>query len=223
MKSPAFQWYPGDYLASQRVQLMSLEEEGAYIRLLCFCWVHGSIPSDPDRCARLIGKGGSTTLATTVLSMFQPDPLDSSKMIHDRLENERRKQSDWREKSSAGGKKSAAMREASRVVQPNGNTSVSPLLSPVSRELSPKARGSLEELRAFCLTLSLQESDGDWLFDKWNGNEWTNDGKKIKDWKATVRAWKAINIIASQKSQSGRNGNGHRSKSNPNDPNHKPF
>lgn len=143
MKSPAFQWYPGDYLASQRVQLMSLEEEGAYIRLLCFCWVHGSIPSDPDRCARLIGKGGSTTLATTLLTMFQPDPNDASKMVHDRLEIERKKQSDWRQKSVEGGKNSAALREKKRkprVVQPpcqpNGNSSPSLLQSPVSCLLS---------------------------------------------------------------------------------------
>ena len=66
MKSPAFQFYPSDYMASQRVKMMSLEEEGAYCNLLWSCWQHGSIPEDPELAARLIGKGCSTTVARVV-------------------------------------------------------------------------------------------------------------------------------------------------------------
>lgn len=120
MKSPAFQFYPTEYLGSQRVSLMTLEEEGAYIRLLSSCWVHGSIPSDPATIARLIGKGASTTLATTLATMFQPHPLDPSRLIHDRLESERQKQAVWREKSREGGKKSAKLRENAK----GGSTTV---------------------------------------------------------------------------------------------------
>ena len=72
MKSPAFQFYPTDYLGSQRVQMMTLDEEGAYIRLLSYCWQHGTIPSDPAQAARLIGKGASTTLASTMQPPSQP-------------------------------------------------------------------------------------------------------------------------------------------------------
>jgi uncharacterized protein YdaU (DUF1376 family) len=132
MKSPAFQFYPTDYLGSQRVQLMTLEEEGAYFRLMCSCWQHGSIPSDPSIAARLVGKGCSTTVASVVLPMFEV-ALDEGRLTHDRLERERIKQAEWREKSSAGGKKSAESRKSSKggstvvvtVVQPphqpNGN------------------------------------------------------------------------------------------------------
>jgi hypothetical protein len=35
MKSPAFQFYAGDYLADANVQMMSLEQEGALFRRLC--------------------------------------------------------------------------------------------------------------------------------------------------------------------------------------------
>jgi len=111
MKSPAFQFYPADWLSSQRVALMSLEEEGAYIRLLSFCWQHGSIPSDPEKIACLIGKGASTTLATTLATMFEPG---GNGLIHPRLEDEREKQKIWREKSTEGGKKSAAARRQAR-------------------------------------------------------------------------------------------------------------
>ena len=37
-KSPAFQFYPNDWLSSPRITMMSPAEEGAYIRLLCYDW-----------------------------------------------------------------------------------------------------------------------------------------------------------------------------------------
>jgi len=91
-KSPAFQWYPKDILASARVQEMSLAEEGAYRRLLDYCWINGDIPADEKRCARLIGKGATVEIAKVCLEMFTASPDDDSRMIHDRLETEREKQ-----------------------------------------------------------------------------------------------------------------------------------
>lgn len=67
------------------------------------------------------------------------------------------------------------------------------------RKENKKKKGNREECTHFCASLGLPSSDGDWFFDKCEGNGWTNDGKPIKDWKATIRAWKAINIMASQK------------------------
>jgi len=135
MKSPAFQFYPADYTSSQRVRLLTLEEEGAYINLLCSCWLHGSIPADPAMAARLVGKGCSATLATTVLTMFTPSS-QAGRLVHERLERERLKQSDWREKSASGGRKSAELRKgASTTVQPplaNGINQKATLQSSVS-------------------------------------------------------------------------------------------
>jgi uncharacterized protein YdaU (DUF1376 family) len=111
MKAPAFQFYAADWLSSQRVALMTLEEEGAYIRLLAFCWQHGSIPAEPEKIARLIGKGASTTLATTLATMFE---LGGNGLVHERLEAERLKQELWKTKSSEGGKKSAESRKQKR-------------------------------------------------------------------------------------------------------------
>lgn len=91
-KAPAFQWYPKDILASVRVAEMSLSEEGAYRRLIDYCWLHGSIPSDPKRCARLIGKDATPEIAEVALSMFTVDKHDETRMIHDRLDEEREKQ-----------------------------------------------------------------------------------------------------------------------------------
>lgn len=91
-KSPAFQWYPKDILASARVQMMSMTEECAYRRLIDYCWLHGSVPADAQRAARLVGKGCPVEAAKIALEMFEPHPTDQSKLVHDRLEAEREKQ-----------------------------------------------------------------------------------------------------------------------------------
>jgi len=115
VKTPAFQFYATDYLSDANVQMMTLEEEGAYIRLLCFCWIEGSIPNDPERLARLC-KGGSTTLLTNVLNCFTQDPNDPSRLVHKRLEQEREKQRAWREKSAQGGRRSAHKRKTPKTI-----------------------------------------------------------------------------------------------------------
>lgn len=166
VKSPAFQFYPTDWLGSQRVQMLTLEEEGAYIRLLSSCWQHGSIPADPTLAARIVGKGCSTTVARVVQAMFEPSK-EEGRLVHDRLELERIKQVCWREKSSAGGKKSAELRENSRVVEPPFNGAASrvvqhsPLLSSSPSSLSkgggdsPHLNGSLGTSERITLEKSL--------------------------------------------------------------------
>lgn len=109
-KPPAFQFYPQDYLASSRVAEMTLEEEGVYIRLLCYCWSTGSIPADPERCARLAGKGCTVATATVVQRSFNEHPTDPQRLVHDRLEIERENQRTRREQASSAGKKSAERR-----------------------------------------------------------------------------------------------------------------
>jgi hypothetical protein len=70
-----------------------------------------------------------------------------------------------------------------------------------------KARGSQADLIQYCSEIGLPASDGEWLFDKWEGNGWKNDGRTIKDWRGTVRTWKRSgSIFPSQKNGS----NGHK-------------
>jgi uncharacterized protein YdaU (DUF1376 family) len=135
MKSPAFQFYPADYLSSQRVQMMTLEEEGAYIRLLCYCWLHGTIPADLDMIARIIGKGGSTTVARVVQAMFNQHPTNPALLVHERLETERKKQAAWREKSAEGGRRSGKARANKQLAKDKpqtkgGSTVVQPPYEP---------------------------------------------------------------------------------------------
>jgi len=117
-KSPAFQFYPADWLSDINVATMTDQEEGIYIRLLSYCWIHGSIPFDLEKIKRLL-KNGYNHDATTlepILKCF--DQNENGDFIHPRLEKERQKQEEHREKSSRGGKISAEIRENNRKNQP---------------------------------------------------------------------------------------------------------
>jgi len=54
-----------------------------------------------------------------------------------------------------------------------------------------KENPTIDEVRVFCKEIGMTESVGDFCFWKWEGNGWTNSGKSIRDWKATIRSWKA--------------------------------
>ena len=126
-KSPAFQFYPADYLSDSNTIAFTAEQDGHYLRLLCLCWLEGSIPIDP----RPLLKDGATISDECLNPILRCFRLNRKKtaLVHPRLDAERCKQIAWREKSSAGGKASALKKRtlsgdngASRVVEPKGNT-----------------------------------------------------------------------------------------------------
>ena len=204
-KNPAFQFYPGDYLSSQRVSLMTLEEEGAYIRLLCYCWKHGHIPSDPIQLAHLIGKGATVKLATKVSKMF----LDKGggRLVHDKLEELRTERNRWIEKSRRGGLKTAANR---RKLNESANQSNHPTNHPAKGGtemvddcladcLTPNANTSSSS-SIVTHTLGEQPSKSEVLayaqmigLTEWKAEDWWMD-METKGWRmgtSEVRNWQA--------------------------------
>lgn len=63
-------------------------------------------------------------------------------------------------------------------------------------------RGTHDEVFEFCKAHGLFPRDAEYLWNKWEGNGWQNGGKSMKDWRATVRAWKAQGYLPSQKTPS---------------------
>jgi hypothetical protein len=57
---------------------------------------------------------------------------------------------------------------------------------------------SERELQEFCKSIGV-EADAEYLWLKWQENGWTNGGKRIKDWRMTIRTWKAGRFLPSQK------------------------
>jgi uncharacterized protein YdaU (DUF1376 family) len=148
-KSPAFQFYPDDYLGDDAVELMTLEQQGAYMRLLCHAWKQdepGVIPDDDRWLAgvtRLCKKWARSrqAIAAAFDTMTRPGFWVQKRMV-----KEAEKQAEWHAKSAAGGRASAAKRfkggsttlatkpqaRTPRPVEPKGNTPVSCLQSPDS-------------------------------------------------------------------------------------------
>jgi len=144
-KPPAFQFYAADYLSDENVTVMSLDDEGAYMRLLAYCWIEGSIPADIEQL-KMLTKGGSTNLQRVVERCFKRHPVDSARLVHPRLELERQKQIEWREKSKRGGLKSSAAKKTednngakggSRVVEGLFNTPSPSPIPNIDREKAP--------------------------------------------------------------------------------------
>lgn len=118
---PSMPFYVNDWLSSSKIACMTLEQQGAYVRLLCYCWASqsASIPSDDQTLARLSGmnegwfNGGSQLIRNCFIQHpDQPSCLTNEKLLElwaERVE--------WREKSSLAGKKSGESRRKSRAAK----------------------------------------------------------------------------------------------------------
>lgn len=104
-KSPAFQFYPADFMADSKVVAMNLQERGAYITLLCLCWMDGSLPASMTILARLCRVPTSvfTRLWPALEPCFASLGHDGSRLVQPRIERERQKQEQYRAMKSAAG------------------------------------------------------------------------------------------------------------------------
>lgn len=140
-KAPAFQFYAAEWLADENVTMMTLEEEGAYIRALAFCWREGSIPADRKRLSALL-KGAPESVLAAIEPRFTFGSTNNERLVHLRLDAERAKQAEWKQKSSEAGKKSAKLRQEKKMqVEPtlkNGSTLVQPKVNSSSSSSSSK-------------------------------------------------------------------------------------
>lgn len=139
-QSPAFQFYPKDFLTSERVIGMTYEQRGIYITLLSQCWLEGSITASIDELAEQlrIRKRKAQGILHRVLGGFKER---NGRLFHPRLEEERRKQREFREKQRLKGEASAAAKRLHR-----GSTVVQPMA--VGSRLQPEANSSISNLQS---------------------------------------------------------------------------
>lgn len=98
--SPAFQFYPQDFLVGTAD--MTAEEVGGYIRLLCYQWAKGSLPNDDKKLSQLSGISDGLSLGNvSVKFRLCEDGLKRN----DRLELIRLEQEEYRKKQSNNGSK----------------------------------------------------------------------------------------------------------------------
>jgi uncharacterized protein YdaU (DUF1376 family) len=135
---PAFQFYASDYLSSSKVQRMTLEAEGAYIRLLAYSWQDGFIPADIGQLARMC-KTNPRKMAVLwdsyLRDCFKPT-ADPDKLVNEKLETVRQNLIDFKAKKSEAGSNGAAKRwhehkqtDGTAIVVPLANDSSSSSIS----------------------------------------------------------------------------------------------
>ena len=107
--SPAFQFYPRDWLSAASVVQMTPEQRGLYIQLLSHGWLEGSLPADDAAVAALAGCSLKRWQAVGGFVRQQFEERDG-RLYQGRLERERRKQMEYREDASEHGKKGARAR-----------------------------------------------------------------------------------------------------------------
>lgn len=69
-----------------------------------------------------------------------------------------------------------------------------------SEKRGSKGRCTQQEAEDFCESIGLPRSDGTAMFLHWEERGW----QKVKDWKATIRKWKAFDYLPSQKQVNGK-------------------
>jgi uncharacterized protein YdaU (DUF1376 family) len=110
--APAFQFYATDWRSDPDVSLMTLEEEGAYIRLLAFAWLNGSIPFEIPRIAAVlrIPEKKAQALWTSALNKHWVPTEDGDALVNPRQEKQRLEYEELREKRRKAGQASADAR-----------------------------------------------------------------------------------------------------------------
>ncbi|HWG32994.1 MAG TPA: DUF1376 domain-containing protein [Gemmatimonadaceae bacterium] len=103
MKSPAFQFYPDDYMGG-KPGLMTPEQTHVYIWLLCLDWNQHGFTHDEETLARWCRVKPSVFRRAwvTVQGCFT---CDDGRWFNERLQREREKQEEYRQKMAENGKK----------------------------------------------------------------------------------------------------------------------
>ena len=142
--SPAFQFYPKDFLSSSKVGRMSLTEIGAYAVLLMHCWLDNGLPTDARALASILRVKAVQFDRMWSGALHECFVERGGKLHNGRLDEERKKQADFRKQQTDRVNKrwererNTKARNTTEYQAPNesGNTlqsAISNLQSPISK------------------------------------------------------------------------------------------
>lgn len=123
--SPAFQFYPQDFLVGTAD--MTAEEVGGYIRLLCYQWAKGSIPNDDRKLSQLSGISDGLSLGNVSVKFRL---CEDGQKRNNRLESVRIQQDQYRQKQAENGKKGGNPNFIAGKPNPYHNPPINPLDNP---------------------------------------------------------------------------------------------
>jgi len=111
-KLPFMPFYGFDYETDERTTMLTDTEHGVYFRLLWQQWKEGSVPSDPDRAAKLIRSSDVTATAHIIRQFFVP--IGDTTRVHNKKLDQIRTMKEIEHKAkSLGGKNSARKKKES--------------------------------------------------------------------------------------------------------------
>jgi len=133
--TPAFQYYPADLFSDPDVMFWDMEMLGCYWQMITYLWLNGGLMESKPELIRDLFRTKRRDKAEKMWSKIKVKfQINDGIITHKRVLEEMQKQTEWRLKSSLGGKKSAKIRaEKSKggcevvenITQPKGNSSSS--------------------------------------------------------------------------------------------------
>lgn len=112
-RDPAMLVYPADFYADEAVRLMTLEQEGAYWRLLMHAHREGSIPNNINALCAIVAKVPARRFPAVwaaIACKWQPHPSLPDRLVNPRQERERAKRAETKRRQSEGGRVGNAKR-----------------------------------------------------------------------------------------------------------------
>ena len=118
-KAPSFHMYAGDFLSDMNVRLMSMAQRGMYTTLLLHEWIEGSLPIDTQQLMILCDNHPEFDSDWSAIKhcFYEKDGRNYNK----RLEKERSKMNEYRDRKSNSGKMGAKVRW-----EKNNGTAIAP-------------------------------------------------------------------------------------------------
>lgn len=193
MTLPHIQFYVGDWRKDPGIQSLSYHHRGIWFELLLIMHCseqRGRLtlngrPFSNASLARLLGMSEGEAkdaidvlIASGVASRDQNGTILNRRMV---------REEELRQKRREAGSKGGANAQAKREQNP---------------DIDIGTDNGLQRVREFSRGKGIKDSDADWFYWKGRGNGWTNGGKPILDWKATLLSWQRAGYLPSQRKQS---------------------
>jgi len=195
---PWFPFYVNDFEFDEAVRLMSNEEIGILVRLMCWQWREGSIPHDPRLVSRSIVKAPVAAVRKVLQRCFRDDGTHTGRLVNARLAELRVNQ------LTKAGKNSAAARgwktteerylyaaEATFYMRTNDGPEISQRRIKIGWSRNPKsriraigreARLNLNLIGMRAATISLERKAHEELALHKEGGEWFRDVPAVRQW-----------------------------------------
>lgn len=211
---PYWQVYPGDIRKDVAFQTLSYHYRGIWWELLMLMHcsedrgrlVSNGAPIGTSGVARLLGlsereaeQAIQVLTSSGVASRDESGALTCRRMVREQAIVKQR-----REAGRLGGlAKDASKPLAKPKAKPKQNADIDidsfNGLNLETRNPGKDKAGNLGEVSVFCREIGLTKADAEWFWHKCEGNGWTNGGKRMLDWRQTLRSWKAGGYVPSIK------------------------